>query len=262
MSPALAIERLLVAAALCALVLAVAEAWRRLGGAEPEWTRKLVHVGMGLVAATFPWLLPNPWSVALLCGSFAVLMTWSRAAGVFLSVDGIARRSFGGTCYPIGVLAVFLIGHDQPAVYVASVLVLAVSDPLAALVGRAHGRHRYHAGPDSKSLEGSAAFFASAFCCVYVPLRAATPPGVPETLLAALSVATLATGLEATAPCGTDNLLVPVGTCLALGSLTTWPASAPPIGWLAVAVAGALAGLASGAPREPRSRLAAASGRS
>lgn len=210
------VQRLFLVGALCAGILGLAELWRRRRRVEAEWTRKLVHVLTGLSAAAFPWILPSAVAVALLCGAFAALLAFTRSRGLLASVNGVERRSVGGACYSLAVLLVFLLAHEQRAVYVASILVLAVSDALAALVGKAWGSHPYRAFGDVKSLEGSAAFLASAFPCVLFPLLALTPLGGLECVWTALSVATLATCLEATAPCGSDNLLVPVGSCLAL----------------------------------------------
>ena len=45
------------------VLLAVAEAWSRIGKAKPEWTRKLVHLGGGLLCLFLPWLVESPWYV-------------------------------------------------------------------------------------------------------------------------------------------------------------------------------------------------------
>lgn len=256
------LQRLLLVGALCAGVLGLAEFWRRLRAVEAEWTRKLVHVLTGLTAAAFPWILPSSQAVAFLCGVFAVFLAWSRSRGLLPSVNGVERRSVGGPCYPLAVGLVFILAREQRAVYVASILVLAVSDALAALVGRGWGRHPYRTFGDAKSLEGSAAFLASAFPCVWLPLLAMTPLGGLECLWAALGVATLAACLEAIAPYGSDNLLVPLGTCLVLMGTTASPRSAFPVAILALALAAALVALASEAPKPSWGRRVLAESRS
>ena len=200
-------------ASLCAAGLTLAEALRRFTRAGPEATRKCAHASTGLAAACFPWLFNSPVSVGLLCGGFLALLAWSRAVGRLASIHGVARRSEGSLYYPFGVALVFLLARGRPAVYVSSLLVLAVSDAAAALLG-ARGVHRYDGPGGPKSLEGSLAFFASALPCILVPLAWAVPSG--RYAACGLAAAALATVLEATSPKGSDNLTVPFGTCLFL----------------------------------------------
>jgi phytol kinase len=202
--------------ALCLAILAFAEGLRVLACAELEWTRKFVHLAMGLAAATFPWVFGSPWPVLILCATFLALMAWSRSAGFLVAVHGVPRPSAGGLCYPAAVALVFLLAHDRRWVYVPAILVLTVSDALAALVGRAWGRHPYRWTGDEKTVEGSLAFLASAFVCIHAPLVVMSPLATADCALAALAVSACATGIEAVSRHGCDNLTVPLGVCLAL----------------------------------------------
>lgn len=216
---------LLLVGLLCAAILALAEALRRLGRADAESTRKLVHVLVGLTAAAFPWVFQAGWPVVLLCTGFAGLLEWGRRKRRLLSVHGVARPSLGAAYYPMAVALVFLVARESPWIYLPSILVMTVSDTAAALMGGAFGRHVYRVRAGTKSLEGSAAFFVSALPCVYVPLCLTAPLTGPECALAALGTAALAAALEAVSGGGSDNLSVPVGTCFAL----TMPVAALPL---------------------------------
>jgi dolichol kinase len=210
------VVRLLVVGAACGGVLALAESFRFLRLLRPEETRKLVHVLMGLIAATFPWVFRSSWTVAALCAAFGGLMAWSRKRHALLSVNGVARRSWGGVYFPLAIAIVFPLARERPEWFVASILVLAVSDAVAAVAGQACGRHVYRMGPDPKSLEGSLAFFASALACVYVPLSVIAPAATADHLWQAAYAAIVATCLEGAASDGRDNLFIPLGTCLTL----------------------------------------------
>ena len=111
-----------------------------------------------------------------------------------------ARRIASSTWFLMGVLATLLI---VPAhLFTPAVLVLALADPAASVVGRLWGRHSLGKG----SWEGTTAFFLVA-CAVTFPFV-----GLPGALVAAGAVATfevLPTGVD-------DNLTVPVVTGLVL----------------------------------------------
>lgn len=214
------IVALLLVGGLCAALLALAEALRRLLRVSANSTRKLVHVSTGLVASAFPWIFTSAGSVVLLCGVFVGLLGWSQRRGWLGSVHAVARRSDGAVYFPLAVALVFLLAVGRPEVYVASILVLTLSDALAAVVGGACGRHRYRVQGSVKSIEGSLAFFLSAIPCVYLTLRFMTPLGGAECAAWAVCAAVFAVLLEAASAEGSDNLTVPLGVCLVLSGET------------------------------------------
>ena len=220
-------------------VLALAEAARRHAGWEAERTRKLAHVGSGLVAAAFPWLFSSALTVVLLTGGFATLMVVTARRGLLPSVHAVARRTSGGALFPCGVALAFLISA-RSAPFVSAVLVLAVGDAVAALVGRRYGRSAYRFGGAMRSAEGSTALLLTTVVVVTSALRLLDrlPPAVA--LAWGLAVAALATTIEIAAQDGSDNLLLPVGVALALA-----PAAGPARGAALVLVVVATAALAS-----------------
>jgi phytol kinase len=94
--------------------------------------------------------------------------------------------------------------------YCVPLLMLALADAAAALVGVHYGYLRYSTSEGVKSTEGSLAFFLCSFFCVHVPLLLATDTGRAQTLLIALLLAFLATLFEAVAWAGLDNLVLPL----------------------------------------------------
>ncbi|MGD2069865.1 MAG: hypothetical protein PVI57_14435, partial [Gemmatimonadota bacterium] len=103
--------------------------------------------------------------------------------------------------------AVLAYGLFPIPVAVTSILVLALADPAASLVGRAWGRHKVGKG----SVEGALAFFAVASVVILL-----SPSPGPESWPWALGVAALVAAVEVT-PFGLDdNLTVPLATGAAL----------------------------------------------
>jgi phytol kinase len=209
--------------AIFAVILLTAELWSRRWNGKPEWTRKLVHLGGGVVGLFLPFLIESPWVVLLLTVSLSAIFFIGGKTGLLKSIHGVKRVSRGGEYYPLAIFLVFLIAADRPWLYLSAVLVLAVADAFAALIGSRYGRLRYEVEDEHKSVEGSLVFLVIAFLAVHLPTLLMTdlPRGV--VVLSALLVAMLVTGFEAISLGGTDNVFVPIAVCFVLQKITTKP---------------------------------------
>ncbi|MDH5286441.1 MAG: hypothetical protein OEX23_07375 [Betaproteobacteria bacterium] len=190
----------------------------RTSARHPELARKSVHVGMGLAALTFPWLFAEPWPVLLLAGATIPAFVALRLAGprrfaIGRTLHAVERQSLGEIHYALGTCAVFVLAAGDALLFCIPMLVLAFADAAAALVGTRIGRR---ALVGDKTLEGSAAFCAFAWCCTAAALSLVVPAPPAELVATAAFVAVVATAMEAIGPRGLDNLLVPLGTCAAL----------------------------------------------
>lgn len=193
----------------CLAVIAVAEAWIRFGTPRPEWTRKLVHTGGGLACLFMPFLLRSPWTVLALAVGFGGLLAAGGKFGFLRCTHSVERKGKGSEFYPLAVFLVFWLCHDRPALYLSSILTLAVADALAALIGSQYGVIRYELDQEWKSLEGSLTFLVVTFLVVHLPTLLMTDVPRVNCVLAATLVALLVTLIEALSPWGTDNLFVP-----------------------------------------------------
>jgi phytol kinase len=200
--------------------------WQRRAAPHPELIRKLLHVGMGLVTLSFPWVFDAAWPVLLLTvGSVAALLLL-RLTPLGNVLSAVNRPSFGEAYFPVAVALLFAQflhnDRDQPdhrlVLYLVPILLLTLADAAAALIGVAYGRHRFATSEGEKSAEGSTAFFTCAFFCVHVPVLLLTTNGRPETLLIAVLMAWLATIFEAVAWRGLDNLALPLVSYLLLSA--------------------------------------------
>ncbi|MFT3785603.1 MAG: hypothetical protein QM770_05490 [Tepidisphaeraceae bacterium] len=181
----------------------------------PEWPRKLLHIGMGLLIAAFPWIFERAWPVSTLCivGMFALLATRFVPAlrqSIGQVTGGVARVSLGEIYYPVAIAVLAPLAWKTPVLFVVPVLVLVLADALAALIGITYGRLKYQTSEGTKSLEGSIAFFAVSFLSVHVPLLLMTDVGRAESLLIAVIIGLLSMMFEAIAWRGIDNLIVPL----------------------------------------------------
>lgn len=220
-TPAGEVARAALAGAGFLLLFAIAESWRRLGNPAVEWTRKLVHFGGGLIAASFPWLFASVWTVMALGGAFFGILWLTRRAGTLQSVHGVSRRSEGGLYFPIAVVVLFVIASGRPVFYLISMLALVVSDAVAAVLGSAYGRLGYEVESDRRTVEGSVVFFLSTFLLAHLPLLLLTDTTPLLSVLVGLQLALLITLFEAISLRGNDNLIVPLVTYFVLIKLTT-----------------------------------------
>jgi phytol kinase len=213
MNAALGIAFVLVA---LAALFAVAGWLRSNGRIAPEHARKLVHVGLGLVCLTFPWLFHDARPVlglaALAVAALAAVRLLEPLRVRFgCALHGVARRSYGEFAFVAGVVAAFLLAHGDALAFDVPVAVLTFADSIAALVGTRFGFHRFHTFEGTKSLEGSAAFFLVAVICIAGPLLLT---GNPAALPIALGASAILTLVEASGYAGLDNLLIPVAGAL------------------------------------------------
>lgn len=201
---------------LLAMMFAALKLIERLLHPHPELLRKLLHVGMGLVVISFPWVFHQRWPVVLLAGISAALLTAIKLIpklhdGIGTILTGVHRPSLGEVCFPISVATLFLICRGDKILFVVPMLIMTLADAVAALVGITYGKVRYVTSDGFKSAEGSMAFLFIAFLAIHVPLLLFTPIGRLEVLLMAAIIGLLSTMLEAIAARGLDNLLIPLG---------------------------------------------------
>jgi phytol kinase len=213
---------------LVVLMLAL-RTYQKLASPHPELVRKLLHIGMGLLTLSFPWLFDTAWPIVVLGllsvgGMLALRLVQGLRGSLGCVVGGVARASLGEVYFPVAVAILFLLylhsDYSDPAgrtlLYCIPILLLTLADAMAALVGVRYGHAHYATSDGVKSVEGSVAFFLVAFFCVHVPLLLFTSLGRLEVLLIGLLLAWLAMMFEAIAWAGLDNLALPLVSYLLL----------------------------------------------
>lgn len=182
-----------------------------------ELSRKIVHVGTGLLTLLFPLMLSNHLFVLLLCGSFAILLICSLRFKFLPSINAIERKSVGSIAYPVSVYGCYLaydyFGETYFYFYLP-ILILAISDPLAALAGKKWPIGKYKIGHETKTLMGSSMFFLSALLLVLVFFKPSDASG--NTGLTRVLISLVATASEALSRKGFDNISIPASVLLTL----------------------------------------------
>jgi phytol kinase len=191
----------------------VAEMFYHLRKVRVEFTRKLVHVGTGLLTLLFPVMLSNHWWVLLLCVSFAMILVISMKCNLLQSINAIERKSFGSITYPIAVYACYLFfdGYNHRYIYFyLPILILAICDPIAALTGKKWPIGKYKCGQGNKTISGSGMFFMSAFILVLLLFTLLEKEvALSNILFAGIVIASISALVEALSRNGYDNITIP-----------------------------------------------------
>ncbi|MEO1815736.1 MAG: hypothetical protein ABGU93_09135 [Acetobacterium sp.] len=176
-----------------------------------EASRKAVHIlvcNWWLVAMIF---FDGPIWAAVVPACFVVLNYLSYRFQLFSAIErGSGKGDLGTVYYAISLLLLALISFgplQNPIVGGVGILIMGYGDGLAAVVGTRWPKQRFQLLGAEKTLSGSLTMLVASFL-VTVVLLAAT--GQPQVLMPALTLALLATGLEAITPLGLDNLTVPL----------------------------------------------------
>lgn len=200
-----------------------AEFLRRRLGYGTGFTRKVIHIGVGMMSWGLPFLFDNPWPFVAAALFFAAVNLLDWRYGFFASMASSDRSNLGTVYFPLAASAVALLFWDRPPLMVAALMPLTWGDGIAPVIGKAFGRHAYTVFGHQRTLQGSAGFFFAGLLFTWLALWLI--PGPPEVSAgAAMGVALVVMGsttlIEAVSIWGLDNLTV-TGATMAI--LLLWP---------------------------------------
>ncbi|MBL7994832.1 DUF92 domain-containing protein [bacterium] len=195
-----------------------------------EVTRKITHIGTGLLVFISPlFLISKTPAVALgifftIFNYFAIRFHWLKG------IHGTNRTTYGTAWYPLAfsLLAFLCWDNNKPALMTA-MLVLAIGDASAALIGGwVKKPHLYNLTGDTKSLEGSAGMFLVSFCIILIAFYffdrwSFLQWSWPLALVTALTGSMMATASEAVSVRGSDNMTIPLSVALVVHVMTHSP---------------------------------------
>ncbi len=204
-------------------LIGLAEGLRHWRGYSSFFTRKVVHIGVGMLIWAVPFLFSSPWPFMLACFGFAALTFLDWRFGFFKAMASSNRQNLGTVYFPLAAAAVVYVFWDTPPLLVAALMPLTLGDGLAPVFGKLLGKHGYVVFGSRRTVEGSVAFFIASAIGTWFALW--IMPGLPElsaleAILPALVVAVATTLVEAVSIWGVDNLTV---TATAMIILSFWP---------------------------------------
>ncbi|MFM7085752.1 MAG: diacylglycerol/polyprenol kinase family protein [Cyanobium sp.] len=179
-----------------------------------EWSRKLVHIGGGAVVPLAWSLGIDRWVALPAAAMITLLATLNHRLRLLAAIEDVGRRSYGTVAY--GASITLLLGLFWPwraDAVCAGVLVMAVGDGLAGLVGPQLASASWQVLGERRSLAGTLTMALASLMSLQA-VAAAAGSSAPAPLLL-LAIALGATGLEQIALLGLDNLTVPLAVALA-----------------------------------------------
>ena len=180
-----------------------------------ELTRKWSHVGTGILILLFPGYVGNIIGVGLLCLSFLGILILSKQFNLLQSINGIERVTYGSALYPVIVFTCYVLADykNDYLFFYLPLLIMAICDPIAALVGKKLNLKPYKVFSQSKSLGGNIAFFVSAIAVSVLVFNAL---GIGISFPIIILVAILSTFAEGVSTKGWDNFFIPLSCVLGL----------------------------------------------
>ena len=190
------------------MVTAGAVLCRRVRPNQRELSRKIVHIGTGAVVP-LAWFFEIPFVVALPVAAVITVVTTINHQWRFIpAVEDVDRNSYGTIAYGIAITTLLLLFWPTRADAVsAGVLVMALGDGLAGLIGRNVVSPKWVLFGQTKSSVGT---MTMAVVSGLVLIGLARWSGADLSLPAALGMVAMATGLEQLSWSGLDNLSVPL----------------------------------------------------
>lgn len=199
--------------------IGLAEFLRHIFNGSPEITRKLVHILTGVLIFFAPELFVSGIPALLLAVSFIVINFAAIQMGLLKGMHGTHRHSYGTVYYPLSFLILVLLFWDSEQYIISvSILILALGDAAAAIVGEnLRHPHEYRLTSDKKSFEGSAAMLVTTWIIV---VAAIAHYKLAETyydmMVIGCTTALFVTMWESISSKGFDNLTVPLSAALML----------------------------------------------
>lgn len=214
--------KLLVALVPVGIILLLSEYLWRKQIIKGERARKFIHILAGIWIAFWPFYLPFDGIFILGCVSLTLLL-YSRSNHLFQAIYAVKRRTYGEIFYALTIIICSYFG-TEPWIFTIALLLLALADGGAAVVGRFAGiRNQYLLFGNKnlrKSIAGTFAFLIFAYISVGIGWLIGGGDVMKENLVIGFLVLPLgATLLENISPYGLDNLFTPLFATILLNSL-------------------------------------------
>ncbi|MCY1720859.1 phosphatidate cytidylyltransferase [Prolixibacteraceae bacterium Z1-6] len=187
-----------------------------------EITRKFAHFTATVAVVPFPYIFSSHWYVLILASIFFIALFVTQRIKQLNSIHDIERKSIGSYLLPMSIYITFLMSNllDNKFIYILPMLVLGISDPMAAIVGMGMKKNNHQIKlfgiSTGKSIFGSGAFFITTIVICLIALYFHRGVFDLKTFWLALVVSIVGSLAEMISWRGSDNLTIPVSIAFTL----------------------------------------------
>ncbi len=187
-----------------------------------EYTRKVAHIIAVMATLPLPYIFKNHLYILILALIFFTVLYISQNSKKLNSIHDINRKSVGSYLLPLSIYTTFCISAyaGTKLIYLLPMLILGISDPIAALVGmnvKKHNKPFPVVGRFlNKSIMGSLGFFASSFIISCLGLYVYFNGFSVSIIGISFAIAIAGTLGELFSWNGTDNLTIPLSVATVL----------------------------------------------
>ena len=176
-----------------------------------ETSRKIVHIGTGVIIAFWPYFIS--WELIQLASLLLLAVVFiSYRFKIFRSIHSIKRLTVGELLYPVGIGLCTLL-EPAPWAFTIAILHLTLADGLAAVAGIKYGRRTmYNILSHKKSLVGSGVFFTTSLVILVTASWILPDSDLPEYYGYFLLISLGLTVIENLSWYGLDDISVPLAT--------------------------------------------------
>ncbi|MBM5801298.1 MAG: dolichol kinase [Cyanobacteria bacterium K_DeepCast_35m_m2_023] len=178
------------------------------GSGQREWSRKLVHIGTGAVVPLAWLFVIDRWIAIPAAATITLLAAINHRTRLLPAIEDVGRHSYGTIAYGAAITTLlWLYWPERADAVCAGVLVMAIGDGLAGLIGPLLTSPSWTLWGHRKSIAGTSTMAAASLVSLELMTSLSQTDARPWVPLA---IAGVATALEQLAWLGIDNLTVPI----------------------------------------------------
>ena len=179
------------------------------------FNRKIIHFIIGTSCSMTPYIFNKNHFPILLALIFLLINYISINNNKLKSLKISNIESYGTIYFPISYLFITIFFWNFPSHITISMLILAISDPIASLVGEKNNYNKsFNLYGDRKTYIGSSAMFISSFFISLMTTYYFFNWGLQFCLISSIFIALSSTISEFISYKGSDNLSIPIVTFL------------------------------------------------
>ena len=177
-----------------------------------EFSRKIVHIGIGPILP-LAWWLDISSGIAISISSLITIALLINYRMKLIDIfEDVERKSYGTIAYGISITFLLIFfWSSSPESVCAAVLVMAFGDGFAGLIGKQVKSRNWTILGQHKSIVGTSTMGLITGIVLYLVNLIS---GSALNPLEIFAITCMATGLEQISPLGIDNLTVPIGVVI------------------------------------------------